>query len=218
LWQAEEAGLGHLAAKRIQDDLPVASPIDQPFWGFPVVMSGQDDRTLVRECLNGDTRSFELLIDQYQKVLFNVALRMLNNREDAMDVTQTCFIKAYEKLETYDPKYKFFSWIYKIMVNESLNLINRRKSFEEVDRNLSSQGKTPAEDYEETWLAERVQSAIIKLPMDYRRVIVLRHFGNLSYKEMSGALDVPEKTVKSRLYTARRLLRDLLVSRGVVQA
>jgi RNA polymerase sigma-70 factor (ECF subfamily) len=181
-------------------------------------MADVDDKALVRDCLNGTTHAFELLIDRYQKVLYNVALRMLNNREDAMDVTQTCFIKAYEKLDTYNPQYKFFSWIYKIMINESLNLINRRRPHDEIDHGLAARGNSPADDYQETWVAERVQSAIVKLPIDYRRVIVLRHFGNLSYREMSGALDIPERTIKSRLFTARRMLRDLLVNRGVVNA
>jgi RNA polymerase sigma-70 factor (ECF subfamily) len=181
-------------------------------------MADVDDKALVQKSLAGDTHAFELLIDRYQKVLYNVALRMLNNREDAMDVTQTGFIKAYEKLDTFNPQYKFFSWIYKIMINESLNLINRRRPHDEVDQGTASKSNSPADDYQEAWVAERVQSAIVKLPIDYRRVIVLRHFGNLSYREMSGALDIPEKTIKSRLFTARRMLKDLLSSRGVVSA
>lgn len=135
-----------------------------------------------------------------------------------MDVTQTAFIKAYEKLDTYNPKYKFFSWIYKIMINESLNVLNRRQPLGPVDSNLVSHDKTPDEEYQENWMAERVQAAVANLPLDYRRLIVLRHFGNLSYRDMSGALDLPEKTVKSRLYTARQMLKDLLLNRGVVRA
>jgi RNA polymerase sigma-70 factor (ECF subfamily) len=181
-------------------------------------MSEPDDKTLVEQSLNGDTRSFELLVDRYEKVLYNVSLRMLNSPEDAMDVTQTAFIKAYEKLDTFNSKYKFFSWIYKIMINESLNVLNRRKPLDEVDSNLVSRDKTPDEEYRENWMAERVQAAVATLPLDYRRLIVLRHFGNLSYRDMSGALDLPEKTVKSRLYTARQMLKDLLLKRGVVRA
>jgi RNA polymerase sigma-70 factor (ECF subfamily) len=158
------------------------------------------------------------LVDRYEKVLYNVSLRMLNSPEDAMDVTQTAFIKAYEKLDTYNSKYKFFSWIYKIMINESLNVLNRRKPLYPVDSNLVSREKGPDEEYQENWMAERVQAAVANLPLDYRRLIVLRHFGNLSYRDMSGALDLPEKTVKSRLYTARQMLKDLLLNRGVVRA
>ena len=180
-------------------------------------MSETNDKALVEQCLGGDTQAFEVLVERYQKVLFNVALRMLNNREDALDVTQNAFIKAYEKLDTYNPKYKFFSWIYKIMINESLNTISRRKPQTEVHQTLASGEKTPDESYSENWTMERVQSAIVKLPLEYRRLVVLRHFGNLSYRDMSGALDIPEKTVKSRLYSARQMLKDILIKRGVVR-
>jgi RNA polymerase sigma-70 factor (ECF subfamily) len=181
-------------------------------------MTEPDDKTLVGQCLNGDPESFERLIDRYQKVLFNVSLRMLNDYEDAMDVTQTAFIKAYEKLDTYNTKYKFFSWVYKIMINESLNTLSRRKPIESLDSSIASPEKTPEEQYQDTWKAERVQAAVANLPLDYRRLIVLRHFGNLSYRDMSGALDIPEKTVKSRLYTARQMLKEILLKRGVVGA
>jgi RNA polymerase sigma-70 factor (ECF subfamily) len=181
-------------------------------------MSNPDDRTLVRRCLEGDDLAFECLVDRYQRVLFNVSLRMLNNHEDAMDVTQVAFVKAYQKLDTYDPKYKFFSWLYKIMINESLNQLNRRKIHEDVDERMPSDAPTPETEFETGRTVERVQDAVAQLPLDYRRLIVLRHFGNLSYQDMSGALSIPEKTVKSRLYTARQMLKDILIRKGTVQA
>lgn len=181
-------------------------------------MSEADDLALVRLCLDGDPGAFEGLVDRYQKVLFNVALRMLQNREDAMDATQTAFIKAYEKLGTFDPTFKFFSWIYKILVNESLNLLARRKPMDEIDSGILSPGKTPEDEHAESRVQNRVRSAVLQLPIEYQRVIVLRHFGNLSYRAMSEAMDLPEKTVKSRLFTARRLLRDLLIDQGVAMA
>jgi len=181
-------------------------------------MTEREDKALVRECLDGDTRAFEVLVDRYQGVLYNVALRMLHNQEDAMDATQTAFVKAYEKLDSFNPQFKFFSWIYKIMVNESLNMISRRKPQDEVNPNLVSRDKNPEENYEEGVIVEQVQAAIVELPLEYRRVVVLRHFGNLSYREMSGALDIPEKTVKSRLFTARRMLQEILLKMGAVSA
>ena len=181
-------------------------------------MSEEDDLALVRHCLDGDPSAFEGLVDRYQKVLFNVALRMLQNREDAMDATQTAFIKAYEKLGTFDPTFKFFSWIYKILVNESLNLLARRKPLDEIDSGILSPGKSPEDEHVDSRIQNRVRSAVLQLPIEYQRVIVLRHFGNLSYRAMSEAMDLPEKTVKSRLFTARRLLRDLLIDQGVAMA
>ena len=181
-----------------------------------------DDKVLVRRCLEGDTASFALLIDEYQRPLFNVALRMVNNYEDARDITQTAFVRAYEKLSTYDSKYRFFSWIYRILINESLNLLQRRKQREArdgaiLDHGSISRPKTPEEVYEGNRWSDRIQTALMELSPDYRSVIVCKHFLSLSYKEMSQVLDIPEKTVKSRLFTARRLLCESLVKRGVAR-
>ena len=133
-----------------------------------------------------------------------------------MDATQIAFIKAYDKLDTYDPAYKFFSWIYKIMVNESLNQISRKRTFEDLDDEILDLNRTPEEEHAEERLQVRVQSAIVQLPLDYRKLVILRHFGDLSYRDIGEALDLPEKTVKSRLFTARRMLRELIAG-GVVQ-
>jgi len=181
-------------------------------------MNDLDDKALVARCLDGNTAAFEVLVDRYQRVLYNVALRMLHNREDAMDASQTAFVKAYEKLNTYDPNYKFFSWIYKILVNESLNQIAHRKPQEELDSAIMAPGRSPEDEVGEEWVQDRVQAAIVKLPLEYRRLVVLRHFGDLTYRDMAAALDLPEKTVKSRLFTARRMLKDLLNQRGTVRA
>jgi RNA polymerase sigma-70 factor (ECF subfamily) len=123
-------------------------------------------------------------------------------------------MKAYDKLSTYDPKYKFFSWIYRIMTNESLNLIGRRRSHEPLDFDLVSTQKNPEEEYEGRRVGRAVQSALMRLSADHRQVLVLRHFVALSYKEMSSALGLPEKTVKSRLFAARRQLGAILVNRS----
>src|SRR5512135_999154 len=87
----------------------------------------EQDRVLVNRCLEGQGDAASDLVDRYQKRLFNIALRMLNNVQDAEDVTQTVFLNAFLKLRTYDPRYKFFSWIYRMAVNESLNVLKRRK-------------------------------------------------------------------------------------------
>jgi RNA polymerase sigma-70 factor (ECF subfamily) len=82
-----------------------------------------DDQTCVRRYLGGDRSAFEPLVERYQKAVYNVAYRMANDRDDAADITQNVFIKASEKLGTYDPKFKFFSWIYRIAVIESMNFV-----------------------------------------------------------------------------------------------
>jgi RNA polymerase sigma-70 factor, ECF subfamily len=168
-------------------------------------------------CLGGDGGAFGQLIDRHQRVLFNVALRMVGNREDARDITQTVFLKAYQNLGTFDRRHRFFSWVYRIMINESLNHLNRMKRMEPLDEALESRASGPEEDYARRRLQDSIQSGLLELSPDYRQVIILRHFVQLSYQEMSGVLEVPEKTVKSRLHTARRLLGDIFSRQGIAQ-
>ncbi len=172
-----------------------------------------DDSALVAKALGGDRHSFELLVDKYYKVLFNGALRMVNDREDARDIAQNTFLKAYAKLHTFKLDQKFFSWIYRIMFHESLNLLNRRKPCVELDPAMAEPSSNPEETCAENELSGAISGALQRLSHDYRLVVVLRHFLGLSYDEMSEILDIPEKTVKSRLYTARRQLSVLLVDR-----
>ena len=173
-----------------------------------------DDAVLVGRVLAGDTTAFEVLVRRHQRVLFTVALRMLGDREEAQDATQNALVKAYQKLRTYDAKYRFFSWIYRIVVNECLNVRRARlpggheAAFEPV---------APGEALEVLEAQDRrrlVQGAILALPAEYRQVIVLRHFTELSYDEIGAALGIPVKTVKSRLYTARQRLAELLAGAG----
>ena len=86
-------------------------------------MNEDSDGTLVRRCCNGDRHAFEALVVRYEKPVFNAALRMLHDREEARDVAQTVFLKVYEHLGEYDPSHKFYSWIYRIALNESINTL-----------------------------------------------------------------------------------------------
>jgi RNA polymerase sigma-70 factor, ECF subfamily len=165
------------------------------------------DAAAVRRCLDGDDAAFGAIVGRYQQVLFNVAFRMLGDYEEARDAAQSAFVKAYENLGTYDPRRRFFSWIYRILMNECLNLRRQpsvRLCTGPID-GMTADDRTP----DAVEAAERrrdVKQAILKLPPDYREVIVLRHFAALSYEEMSEAIGVPAKTVKSRLYSARQQL------------
>jgi len=183
--------------------------------GTPVVHVEDQEEGLLDRCLEGDGGAFGQLIDRYQRVLFNVSLRMVGNREDARDITQTVFLKAWQAMGTFDRRHKFFSWIYRIMMNETLNHLSKRKRTEPLDEALVSDGSGPDEDCSRKQLRESVQAALLELSPDYRQVIVLRHYAELSYEEMSGVLRIPEKTVKSRLHTARQLLGDILPRRGI---
>ncbi|HET7291631.1 MAG TPA: sigma-70 family RNA polymerase sigma factor [Vicinamibacteria bacterium] len=175
------------------------------------MVDGGDDHELVERCLHGDLDAFEPLVVRYQKPLFNVALRMVKDREDARDITQTAFVKAFEKLGTFDRRHRFFSWLYRIAVNECLNFVTRRRPAAPLPPGLPA-ADDPERSAEAGELAGRIQGALMTLSPEYRLVVVLRHFLGLSYAEMSAVLLIPEKTVRSRLHTARERLADTLRS------
>jgi RNA polymerase sigma-70 factor (ECF subfamily) len=178
-------------------------------------MARDDDAMLVEACLRGDRNAFDELVDRYEGPLFSAAYRITGSVEDAMDATQNAFVKAYEKLHTFDPRYRFFSWIYRIAINQSLNLVDRRKTQTEIVDETPSGSRGPAEVYDATEARGHLKRAMLELEPHYRTVIVLKHLEGFSYREIGELLDVSEKTVKSRLFTARRRLRAILTERGV---
>ncbi len=174
------------------------------------------DEDLVQQVLSGKRKAFETLVDRYQKAIFNVAYRTTRNYDDSEDITQTVFIKAFENLRSFNPSYKFFSWLYRIAVNESINYVNQRKQVQSINEEFVSQDKTADEKSHENEISKTIQNALLEMDINYRVVIILRHFQDFSYKEMGYILDIPEKTVKSRLFTARQLLKDILQKKGAI--
>ena len=173
-----------------------------------------DEDGLVAAARAGDTRAFGTLVEAYGQPVFNLALRMSGNAEDARDLVQIVFVKAYERLDRFDGRSRFFSWLYRIAINESLNFLSRRKHQVELGEQLFSSERRP-DEHAATGEEERmVQEAILELTPEYRQVIVLRHFLDLSHVEMGRVLQLPEKTVKSRLHTARVRLGEALRRRG----
>lgn len=179
-------------------------------------MIEEDDPTLVLRCRDGDRNAFERLVIRYQKPVYNVALRMLRDRQDAMDVAQNTFLKAYEHLRDFDPAYRFYSWLYRIAINESLNAIALRKPRGDLDSNTADDGPGPDRSAEGDQALEAVEDALTHISPELRAVIILRHVTHLSYEEMAHALGVPEKTVKSRLHSARERLRERLLRSGAL--
>jgi RNA polymerase sigma-70 factor, ECF subfamily len=174
-------------------------------------MQDPDDSTLVARSVGGDATAFEALVIRYQRVLFSVALRMLGEYADASDATQAAFVKGYQRLGSFDPQFRFFSWIYRILLNECLNAKRNRRTHGEIPPDLAV-GGSPLETLEIAERRRRVQLALLALPVEYREVIVLRHFAGLSYDDIAATLGIPAKTVKSRIYTARQRLAALLVA------
>jgi RNA polymerase sigma-70 factor, ECF subfamily len=179
-------------------------------------MNEDSDGLLVQRCRDGDRKAFEALVGRYEKPVFNAALRMLRNQEDARDVAQSVFLKAFEHLADYDSKYRFYSWIYRIALNESINVLGRRNRQEPIVGDELDERPGAEDEVESQQVAVRVQRALMAIKPEYRAVIVLKHFLDLSYEDIGQALELPEKTVKSRLFTARQLLKDVLQEHGTL--
>jgi RNA polymerase sigma-70 factor (ECF subfamily) len=173
------------------------------------VSQDAEDSVLIERCRQGDPDAFEPIVERYQRLLFTVALRMLGNHDEANDAAQNAFVKAYEKLDTFDASRRFFSWIYRILLNECLNVRRDRHPHEQLTPELATVD-SPVEQLENAERRRRVQAAVRDLPHEQREVIVLRHFTELSYDEIAEVLGIPAKTVKSRLHTARQHLGQIL--------
>jgi RNA polymerase sigma-70 factor, ECF subfamily len=185
----------------------------QPFPAARVLGEEEPDELLVERCREGDREAFAALVRRYQRPIFHAAYRVLGREEDAADVTQAVFLKMVEKLRDFDPRYRFFSWIYRIGINEALNVLRRNGRDQPLDEEDEPEGPASAGP---EWLAaeaetsRHIQRALMRMkPMD-RAVITLRHFSDCSYEEIAQVLEIDVKTVKSRLFEARARMRGLL--------
>ena len=181
-------------------------------------MTELTDNELVDACSAGDRAAFRLLIQRHQKALFNAAYRITSNREDALDALQNAFVKVHLKLSTFDSSRRFFSWIFKIVVNESLNLVEKRLRHQGDDSRLERLTATgnPEQEMVGNERDTLIQTALMEVKPTHRVVLVLKHINNLSYEEIAEIVDVPQKTVKSRLFSARQELRKKLQEIGLV--
>lgn len=173
------------------------------------------DRELVRQCVSGDTKAFDELVGKYQKTMFNVALRMTGDFDDAEEVTQEAFVKAYERLPTFNPKYRFFSWLYRILVNGALDHLEQTRKHTPLSDRMASGEPGPEETEEREDTEAILRSGLMELNVKQRAILVLRHFEELTYDEIGAILEISEKKVKSRLFSARLQLRTVLVKKGL---
>lgn len=195
-------------------------PPRQLFARSAVGMREDQDASLISSCKRGDRDALGVLVSRYEKPVFNAAYRMLGNRAEASDVTQSVFLKVFEHLDGYESKFRFFSWIYRIALNESIDQLQRRKQLELPggDEFIDDQAAStvgPEEQVNASQLHDFIQAALMELQHDYRAVIVLRHFADCSYEQMAEILHVPEKTIKSRLYSARQAMKEKLNAKGI---
>jgi RNA polymerase sigma-70 factor (ECF subfamily) len=180
-------------------------------------MDAIDEIALVRRCQDGDAKAFTALVTLYERVVYTLALRMTGDREDARDISQIVFMKVFKGLSGFDPRRRFFSWIYRIAVNESIDRLRGRRPADPLDPQLAS-NDAPEAAAERSERASQVQGAMLDLNEDDRQLLVLRHWLDRSYAEIGEALGIQETTVKSRLFEARQRLGRALRRRGVNEA
>ena len=176
------------------------------------------DEEVVRLCLLGNKEVFGILVQRYEKAMFNTALQIVGDYSEATEVTQASFVSAYEHLGSFDPRYRFFSWLYRITVNGALNAVSSRKHRAAIDESMVAADGNAEESVSASDLAGVIQRALRRLTPEYRAVIVLSHFQDLPYREISRILNISENKVKSRLYSARQQLKKLLSSQGIPDA
>jgi len=172
-----------------------------------------DDQALVDGCRNGDRAAFATLVTRYQRPIYNAAYRVLGNADDASEVAQAVFLRIVERLDDYDSQYRLFSWIYRIAINEAIDLLRRNRREEPLDEGIELpdiDGAGPEDRYRDRQLSDRIQRALMSMKVEDRVVLTLRHFSGLSYKDIAVVLHAEEKTVKSRLFEARQRMSELL--------
>ncbi|GMU71372.1 MAG: DNA-directed RNA polymerase sigma-70 factor [Burkholderiales bacterium] len=176
-------------------------------------MDDEADEVLVERYRHGDRDAFAALVVRYQRPVFNAAWWVVKNADDAADIAQSVFLKVAERIDDFDPQYRFFSWLYRIAVNEALNSVRRHGREEPLDDEVDvpgPDGDAPDRRLEDARLSARLREAMARLSTNDRTVLVLRHFSELSYQEIGQVLELDEKTVKSRLHEARMRLRGML--------
>ena len=181
-----------------------------------------DDLKIIESCLLGNTQIFSQLIDNYRNMIYNLAYRMSNNSQEAEDISQEAFLRAYQSLTHFNPSYKFSTWLYQITLNiirdrfkkKELKYVSLDAPVETDDSEFYPQPEDLTNNPEQIMTqredAQAIQQAIYSLPLKYREVIVLRHLQDLSYIEISNILKLPSGTVKIHLYRAREQLRKIL--------
>lgn len=181
------------------------------------------DEELVRETLAGRQESYGELVERYQSRLVNYLYRIVRNSDEAHDLAQEVFVKVYQALDRFDPRFRFSTWIFRVAQNAAIDVVRRRRhrmvplgrqdeggEHDRPERELRADdpGAEVALLGRET--AGQVQEAITRLPWEYRELILLRHYGELSYDEIAEAKRMPLGTVKNKLFRARQMLKALL--------
>ena len=192
---------------------------------------GTSDQEAIRRVLAGDRDAFRILVDRYQGRIHALAIRVLRDEEAAQDATQEAFIKAYGALDRFEGRSSFYTWLYRLAMNQCLDLRRRDRSDRHVEWTEGGAVETdsdtlptpevagvefaPAAAFMRKQLREGIAAAIEQLPEAARETLVLREVEGLSYAEIADAQQIPKGTVMSRLHYARKQLQKLLVEAGL---
>ena len=189
-------------------------------------MTRDEELHIIRRVLDGDVNAFEKLVLENQKNVYNLALKMLGNSEDASDVSQEAFLRAYRSLGSFQGDSRFSVWLYRMTSNVCIDFLRKRKRRAEVsmtvvnDEDEESELEIPDERFSPEQTLDRqervraVREGLQKLPEEYRRILTMREIGGLSYEELAEALDLELGTVKSKLFRARKKLCEVLLESG----
>ena len=189
--------------------------------------SDAEDIEQVERFLAGEVEGFEVLFDKYREKVYRVAFRFLRNKEDSLEVTQEVFLRVYQNLPNFKTDSKFFTWLYRITVNRSIDLTRSRKArpartidgstLEQLQRSSADPWSSPdpVAQAQESELEEKLAQAVAKLSDSHRAVFLLHAKENLSYKEIANVVDCSLGTVMSRLFYARKKLAEHLSALGV---
>lgn len=189
-------------------------------------MTREQEAAIVRKVLGGDANAFETLVLEYEKNVYNIALRKTGNSEDAADMTQEAFIKAYNSLQSFRGDSKFSVWLYRIVSNVCLDFLrskNRRPTVslsvedddgEDAQLDVADESQSPELLLDRKLTRDSVRRGLDSLPPDYRQILLLREIQGLSYDEIAQALSLEVGTVKSRIFRARKRLCTFLIDDG----
>lgn len=181
------------------------------------------ERALLRKCRAGDWDAYEAIVRAYEHRVYGMALGLVREPEDARDLTQDVFIRAFEALDLYDPDRPFLGWLLGICRNMCIDFIRRRRRYvridEEPDDGRKVQLPDPKAGTDSSLLRSQTRAliweALGRLSDDHRVVLVLKDLQDLEYAEIARILNIPQGTVASRVYYARRALREILEEMGV---
>jgi RNA polymerase sigma-70 factor (ECF subfamily) len=186
-----------------------------------------DDLTLVKRVKTGDQRAFKLLVERYQRKIYAVALGMVKDKEEAMDIAQEAFVKVYKYLDHFKGDSSFYTWLYRITVNICIDALRKKQALRgeqvELDEAVkmdtaeanigalgSRLGTNPQKSALRKELAEKIQQALEAVPEKHRAILLLREVEGMSYEDLSRTLEIPKGTVMSRLFHARAKVQKIL--------